>query len=388
LITEELMEEFSQRIKRMFVDSVSIEGWRTTCSASSTFCYIGDSRFYFIIRMLKEGLIRFEPCTFNGRKQDFLKVFQELVLFFEEKGMDTIVIQFIDGEYESKASGVKSKLFLQIIEELDFMDITWDGCFFHNDKRLEDKYYLFLDYENTCVEMKYREIGNWRSVAFHSVEKFSSVQEVQTYNKKKKEFQKELFEKEKEFLPIIQQYDKTAFFDKNDLSFVLYGKKYSLYIKKVGFYNERVTYKGRIGKKYIQNKNIDIVLDRMKDELKKYLVKNRVTATVEGRASNFIDTFLFEILGKRKVNTNFVKRFDTEFTEGEFNFYLKERIGKIKPVVLSDVEKTHYQKELKKSGKSHKVKNGYHYDDLIVLVSASKIHILRQTNVEQTKTCS
>jgi hypothetical protein len=186
---------------------------------------------------------------------------------------------------------------------------------------------------------------------------------------------------EQTFLSLIHRYDQTAYLKKEELLYFIYGHSFALYMKQVKTKNGDISYKGRVGMKYVQDKDILKLKDKMEKELTNYLIKNRVRATIAGKSNQFISRFIYHLTDKQTINPSFEKQFDTCLTEGEFNAYLKEHIDHTTKICLSNEQLKTYQKYFKQLGKRHKIKEGYQYGHFIVLISSSKIHLFTEKDI-------
>lgn len=372
VLTDKIMRKFSEQMKAKY-HSDSHGNWQFNSGHGDYYYWTGNNIFNFVVRALKNNIVRFETHIYYAKKTVSVDVYNHFITFLQKENVDLIVTQNHPGFYDIKPTGKISENFLSILNKIGYYTLEWDGKISYHDKRIENKYDLFFDYIKMEMVMNKQVFsGQFGKYTYEKVYTFTSLVDAEKFVAKQIEFKKETLVKEKEFLSIIQSFDKTAYFKEKDLFYYIYGKTYPLYIKRLS-----EGYKGKVGRKYIQNKDLDILTTKMKEELKSYLIKNRVAATVQGRASNFIETFLFEIFGKQKKVTSFSKVFDTSFTEGELNLYLKDRVHKIKKVVLSESEASSIKKVLRENGKRHQIKFVYKYDDLYVLISASKVHILK-----------
>lgn len=378
MLTTEQMEKFQKELEQQYPKG-AWEAFEQTYENRRDFFQQKVMNFrnplfsmYLFTRLLsKNPLIHVEVM---GEKQK--ELYDSVHAFFEKEHVEALFYSHYDSYPLLQATGSKSREIKKILQQFDGFSIYQNGQIIKNEKRFDFDWCFSIDpsYEFVTVMKKQNR---------HIIEKkkLTSVQETIDYLEPLTTSIKKIKEVEKSFLPFIRTYDSTAYMKEDQLLCFIYGNSFALYIKQTSTKKGETLYKGRVGAKYVQSKDLSIVQEKMKKEIMEYITKNRVKAAIAGKGNHFLSRFIYHLIQKQTINPSFKKWFDTTLTEDYLNRYLKEQIDSTTKSPLSDNEIDHYQQHFKEQGKRYKIKKGYQYGEFIVLISGTKIHLLPKKNI-------
>jgi len=308
----------------------------------------------------------------HSYKTPFHQIKPILFSCLEREAYDLICYEFKKNKPIFYSFGKKSNLMNGLFNSLGSISLSGNGDIYWNHCRLPYVLNFSYLYGECSIEKKQK----GEIVEKYTIQTFEDVQTFLSTIEKEKQ---ELVEKEQVFLPFIQSYDATAYFKEETQTYYIFGQSYKIYLKK-----EDYGYQGRMDGKKINGYTLDEIVEKMKQSIQQLIIKNRTKAVLEGKTLRFTPRFLQHILEKRVSCYRYERYIDSSFTENELNNWLKDHITNCEKVLLSKEELSSIQTFFKERlNKRHKLKTGYRYGKLFVLVSGTKVHVLKPEELKK-----
>jgi len=378
MLTTEQMEKFRKELEQQYPKGVW-EAFEQTYENRRDYFLKKAMNFknpllsmYLFTRLLsKNPLIHVEVM---GEKQK--KLYYSIHAFFEKEHVEALFYSHYDSYPLLQATGSKSLEIKKILEQFDGFSVYHNGQIIKNEKRFDFDWSFSIDPSYHFVTAMKKRNG-----VIIEKKKLTSVQKTIEYLEPLLSASEKMKEIENSFLPFIRKYDPTVYMKEDQLLCFIYGNSFALYIKQTVTKKGEIVYKGRVGTKYVQSKDLSIVREKMEKEIMNYITKHRVKAAIAGKSNQFLSRFIYHLIQKQTIDPSFEKWFDTTLTEDHLNRYLKEHIDSTMKIPLSNDEIEYYQQQFKKQGKRRKIKTGYQYGKFIVLISGTKIHLFPEKNI-------
>jgi len=367
-----------QKLMDELINAFPTEKWESQTVHISYYDTHFDTKYFFENKTLGYTLI------FNRRRNQHIyelvysyKTRIDLVkpiLFscLKREGYDLLFYELTDRKPVFYAFGKKSKLLKQVIEGLGSVSFSRKGHLFWNHCRFPYIVDIFYLYGECCIKKRIKN----EMLDEYTIQNVEHVQSFFTMIENEKQ---ELIQKEQVFLPFIQIYDTTAYFKEESQTYYIFGKGHKIYLKKEVF-----GYTGYVNREMIKDHRLDNIIEKMKKTIQQLIVKNRTKAVLEGKTLQFIPRFLHHILEKRVSCYRYERHVDSSFTEEELNTWLKDHITICQKKALPKEELLLIQTFFKeKLNKRHQLKIGFRYGELFVLVSGTKVHVLKPEEIKK-----
>lgn len=191
------------------------------------------------------------------------------------------------------------------------------------------------------------------------------------------EFEKEAIENRKfienyigKITNIIKKYDKNSIYNKEKEEVIVFNRKYPLYSEKT----LEDVYKINIFSRKISSKDWNKFTSKVEEHVKNYLIKNRLTHTIQNGVMNDVQKFYYKVTDKKTTKNLFKikKEIKTQLNDEKIKLLITN-IANEEVTQINDEKKLDEYKKLF-NFRGH-LKKALIIDENIILTSKSKIYI-------------